>query len=121
MKINVTKERIKKRCYICEKKRHLKRNCEKTKEEICVIDETKWEDLADNQSKDDWFKNYIESTDDFKTQDNDEESQEIKFAELKSKFSWTFLEAARSLFTTIRINILKIRLTTLIITDEDSC
>ena len=41
IKINVTKERIEKRCYICEKKRHLKRNCKKTKEEICVIDETK--------------------------------------------------------------------------------
>ena len=40
MKINITKEKMKKRCYTCEKKRHLKRNCEKTKEEIYVIDET---------------------------------------------------------------------------------
>ena len=41
MKIDVTEERTKKRCYTCEKKRHLKKNYEKTKEEICVIDETK--------------------------------------------------------------------------------
>ena len=40
MKINVTKEKMKKRYYTCEKKKHLKRNCEKTREEICVIDET---------------------------------------------------------------------------------
>ena len=121
MKINVTKERKKKRCYTCEKKKHLKRNCEKTREEICVIDETEWEDLADDRSKDDWFKSHIESTDDSETQDNDEESSKMKFAELESRFSWTFLEAARSLLTTIRINILEIRSTTLIITDEDSC
>ena len=38
MKINVTKERKKKRCYTYEKKRHLKKNCEKTREKICVID-----------------------------------------------------------------------------------
>ena len=87
MKIDVTEERTKKRCYTYEKKKHLKRNCEKTREEICVIDETEWENLADNRSKNDWFKNYIESTDDSETQDNDEESQEIKFAELKSRFS----------------------------------
>ena len=87
MKINITKERTEKRCYTCEKKKHLKRNCEKTRKEICVIDETEWEDLTDDQSKDDWFENHIKSTDDFKTQDNDEESQEIKFAELKLKFS----------------------------------
>ena len=31
---------MKKRCYTYEKKRHLKRNCEKTREEICIIDET---------------------------------------------------------------------------------
>ena len=41
IKINVTKEKMKKRCYTCEKKKHLKRNCEKTREEICAIDETK--------------------------------------------------------------------------------
>ena len=40
IKIDVTKERMKKRRYTCEKKRHLKRNYEKTREEICVIDET---------------------------------------------------------------------------------
>ena len=40
MKINVIEEKAERRCYICEKKRHLKRNCEKTREEICVIDET---------------------------------------------------------------------------------
>ena len=40
MKINVTKERMKKKCYTCEKKKHLKKNCEKTREEICVIDKT---------------------------------------------------------------------------------
>ena len=40
MKIDVTEEKTKKRCYTCEKKRHLKRNCEKTREEICVIDKT---------------------------------------------------------------------------------
>ena len=37
IKINITKE---KRCYTCEKKKHLKRNYEKTREEIYVIDET---------------------------------------------------------------------------------
>ena len=37
MKIDAIEE---KRCYICEKKKHLKRNCEKTREEIYVIDET---------------------------------------------------------------------------------
>ena len=41
MKINVTEEKTNKRCYTCEKKRHLKRNCEKTREEIYVIDEIK--------------------------------------------------------------------------------
>ena len=41
IKINVTKERMKKRCYTYGKKEHLKRNCEKTKEEIYIIDETK--------------------------------------------------------------------------------
>ncbi len=40
MKINVTKERLEKRCYTYEKKKHLKRNCEKTRKKICVIDET---------------------------------------------------------------------------------
>ncbi len=40
IKINATEEKAKKRCYTCEKKKHLKRNCEKTREEICVIDET---------------------------------------------------------------------------------
>ena len=40
MKINVTKERMKKRCYTYQKKKHLKRNCKKTKEEICIINET---------------------------------------------------------------------------------
>ena len=40
MKIDVMKERMKKRCYIYEKKKHLKRNYEKTREEICVIDKT---------------------------------------------------------------------------------
>ena len=40
IKIDVTKERMKKRCYTCEKKKHLKRNYEKTREEICVIDKT---------------------------------------------------------------------------------
>ena len=40
MKINITEEKTEKRCYTCEKKKHLKRNCEKTREEICVIDET---------------------------------------------------------------------------------
>ena len=39
IKINVTKERKEKRCYTCEKKKHLKKNCEKTRKEICVIDE----------------------------------------------------------------------------------
>ena len=120
IKINVTEERTEKRCYTCGKKRHLKRNCEKTREEICVIDETEWEDLADDRSKDDWFKSHIESTDDSETQDNDEESSKMKFAELESRFPWTFLEAARSLLTTIRINILEMRSTTLITTDEDS-
>ena len=67
MKINVTKERRKKRCYTCEKKRYLKRNCEKIRKEICVIDETEQEDLADNQSKNDWFKSHVESINDFKT------------------------------------------------------
>ena len=38
MKIDVTEEKAKKRCYTYGKKKHLKRNCEKTKEEICVID-----------------------------------------------------------------------------------
>ena len=52
MKINVTEERIEKRCYTCEKKRHLKRNCKKTREEIYVIDEIEWEDLTDDRSKD---------------------------------------------------------------------
>ena len=41
IKINIIKERTKKRYYTCEKKKHLKRNCEKTREEICIIDETK--------------------------------------------------------------------------------
>ena len=41
IKINVMKERMKKRCYACEKKKHLKRNCKKTREEIYIIDETK--------------------------------------------------------------------------------
>ena len=67
MKIDVTKEKMKKRCYTCEKKKYLKRNCEKTKEEICVIDETEWEDLANDQLKDDWFKSHVKSTDDFET------------------------------------------------------
>ena len=40
MKIDVIEEKTERRCYTCEKKRHLKRNCEKTREEICVIDET---------------------------------------------------------------------------------
>ena len=40
MKIDVTEKKTEKRCYICEKKRHLKRNCEKTRKEIYVIDET---------------------------------------------------------------------------------
>ena len=40
MKIDITEERSEKRCYTCEKKKHLKRNYEKTREEICVIDET---------------------------------------------------------------------------------
>ena len=78
---------MKKRCYICEKKKYLKRNYEKTREEICVIDKTEWKDLANNWLKDDWFKSHVKSTDDFKIQDNDEESQEIKFVELKSRFS----------------------------------
>ena len=38
MKIDVTKEKIKRKYYTFEKKKHLKRNCEKTREEICVID-----------------------------------------------------------------------------------
>ena len=41
MKINITEEKRKKRCYRCEKKKHLKKNYKKTREEICVIDETK--------------------------------------------------------------------------------
>ena len=120
MKINVIEERTERRCYTCGKKKHLKRNCEKTREEICVIDETEWEDLADDRSKDDWFKSHIESTDDSETQDNDEESSKMKFAELESRFSWTFLEAARSLLTTMKINILEMRSTILITIDEDS-
>ena len=40
IKIDVTEEKAKKRYYTCEKKKHLKRNCEKTREEICVIDKT---------------------------------------------------------------------------------
>ena len=87
MKIDVIEEKTERRCYTCEKKKHLKRNCEKTREEICIIDEIEWEDLADDRSKDDWFKNHIESIDDSETQDNDKESSKMKFAELKSKFS----------------------------------
>ena len=41
IKIDVTEKKTERRCYTCEKKRHLKRNCEKTREEICVIDEIK--------------------------------------------------------------------------------
>ena len=82
MKIDVTEERTEKRYYTYGKKRHLKRNCEKTREEIYVIDEIEWKDLADDRSKDNWFESHIESTDDFEIQDNDKESQEIKFAEL---------------------------------------
>ena len=40
IKIDVIEERTKKRCYTYEKKRHLKRNYKKTREEICVIDKT---------------------------------------------------------------------------------
>ena len=40
MKINTTEEKAKKRCYTCEKKRHLKRNYKETREEICIIDKT---------------------------------------------------------------------------------
>ena len=40
IKINATEEKAKKRCYTCEKKKYLKRNCEKTREEICVMNET---------------------------------------------------------------------------------
>ena len=39
IKINVTEERTEKRCYTCEKKKYLKRNCEKTRKEIYFIDE----------------------------------------------------------------------------------
>ena len=45
----------------------------------------------------------------------------MKFVKLESKFSCIFLEDERLLLTTMRINILKIRLTTLITTNEDSC
>ena len=45
----------------------------------------------------------------------------IKFVELKSKFSWTFLEDVRLLLTTIKINILKMRSTILITTNKNSC
>ena len=41
MKIDVTEENIRKRYYICGKKRYLKKNCEKTREKIYVIDETR--------------------------------------------------------------------------------
>ena len=121
IKINVTEEKMKKRCYTCEKKKHLRRNYKKTRKEICIIDETEWEDLVNNQLKDNWFKNHVKSINDSKTQDINEESLKIKFAELKSRFSWTFLKDVRLLLTTIRINILKIRSTILITTNEDSC
>ena len=62
MKINVTEERTRKRYYTCEKKKHLKRNYEKIRKEIYIINETEWEDLTDDRSKDDWFNNHIEST-----------------------------------------------------------
>ena len=41
MKINIIEEKMKKRCYTYEKKKHLKRNCKKTREEICIIDKIK--------------------------------------------------------------------------------
>ena len=41
IKIDATEEKREKRCYICEKKKHLKRNYKKTKEEIYIIDKTK--------------------------------------------------------------------------------
>ena len=40
IKIDATEEKAKKRCYTCEKKKHLKRNCEKTRKEICIINKT---------------------------------------------------------------------------------
>ena len=87
MKIDVIEEKTERRCYTCEKKKHLKRNCEKTREEICVIDKTEWEDLANDWLKDDWFTSYVKSINDFETQDINEESLKMKFAELESRFS----------------------------------
>ena len=40
MKIDVIEEKTERRCYTCEKKKHLKRNCEKTRKEICIINKT---------------------------------------------------------------------------------
>ena len=40
MKIDAIKSRDDKKCYICEKKGHLKKNCaEKNREEICALNE----------------------------------------------------------------------------------
>ena len=121
MKIDVTEKKTEKRCYTYEKKKNLKRNYEKTREEICIIEKIKWKDLTDNWFENDRFESHVENSNDFETQDNDEKSREIKFAELKSRFSWTFLKDVRSLLTTIKINIFKMKLTTLITTNENSC
>ena len=59
MKIDAIKSRNDKKCYICEKKKHLKKNCaRKNREEICALNEINWKDLSDDKQEDDWFEIY---------------------------------------------------------------
>ena len=51
MKLNVMKEKLLRKCYECEKKEHLKKNCKnKDKIEIYAINEIKWNDLNDDKT-----------------------------------------------------------------------
>ena len=88
MKIDAIESRNDKKCYICKKKKHLKKNCtKKNREKICALNEINWEDLSDDKQEDDWFKIYETQDSNLSKQNAREEKSEMKFAEFEPKFS----------------------------------